>query len=102
MNLLAYHLTMMRSAISAAILLGLLVSHASGHGGTLHPGGPEQNGFLRAKVASCSKWVPASGVIKASKVVAAASRVPATDVKVSAPDRQDRDVYDTGTLLKPS
>ncbi len=73
---------MTRSVFSAVILLGVLVAHASAHGGMLHPGSPEENGFIRVKVASCSKWVPASGQIKSSKVVAAAKPAAATDVKV--------------------
>lgn len=73
---------MMRSLCSVWIVC-LLAARVSAHGGTLHPGGPEQNNFIRSKVASCSKWVPASGTLKDSKVVPSAAKLAPVDVKVN-------------------
>lgn len=72
---------MVRSACGVLILC-LLAARASAHGGALHPGGPEQNNFIRAKVASCKNWVPATGTIKAGKVVPSAAKLAPITVKV--------------------
>jgi hypothetical protein len=72
---------MVRS-LCLVVIVCLLAAGASAHGGTLHPSGPEQNNYIRAKVASCSKWAPASGTLKDSKVQPSAAKLAPVDVKV--------------------
>jgi hypothetical protein len=45
------------------------------YSGTLHlyPGTPSGSNYARTKIASCSRWVPASGAVKYSLVDSAAN-----------------------------
>lgn len=60
----------------------VLAAHAAAHGGAFHEGSPEIARHIRVKVASCKKWVPASGRIEGSAVVPTATRMAPVDVKV--------------------
>lgn len=73
----------MKQCICAVVIIGcLLAARVAAHGGTLHETGPEQNNYARVKVASCSKWVPASGRLVAGQVQPAADRRAPVDVQV--------------------
>jgi hypothetical protein len=73
---------MVRSACFTVLIVCLLAARVSAHGGALHPGGPEQNKFIRAKVASCKNWVAATGTLKDGKVVPSAAKLAPISVKV--------------------
>lgn len=73
---------MSQSFCAVIVLIACLAAHASAHGGTLHPGSPEESNYLRVKVASCSKWTAASGRINGSEVSPAATKMAPVDVKV--------------------
>jgi len=60
----------------------VLAAYAAAHGGALHEGSPETARHVRVRVASCKKWVPASGRIKESAVVPTGTRMAPVDVKV--------------------
>lgn len=81
---------MVRSACILVIGVCLLAARASAHGGALHPGGPEQNNYIRAKVASCSNWVPATGTLKAGKVVPSSAKLAPITVQVRTTPCWDR------------